>query len=88
MVLDQGLLGLPDRALDRLQLLGDLEAGTPGLDHLDDLAQMPIRALQPFDDGGMGFVDMGCGHDFSYPPGLKAGFSLVIAFAMTLGLLL
>lgn len=51
MVLNQGLLGLTDGALDRLQLLCDIETGTPRLDHLDDLAEMPVCPLQPLDDG-------------------------------------
>ena len=50
MVLDQGLLGLPDRALDRLQLLGDVQAGATGIDHLDNLAQVPVGPLQPLDE--------------------------------------
>lgn len=69
MILDQRLLGLPDRTLDRLQLLGDVEAGAPGFDHLDDLAQMTVSPLQPLDDGRVSFVKVRLRHDFPYPPG-------------------
>src|SRR3546814_16847865 len=33
-----------------MQLLGDVEAGSPIFDHGDDAAQVPLRALQPVDD--------------------------------------
>ncbi|KPH76448.1 hypothetical protein AE618_23335 [Bosea vaviloviae] len=58
MVLDQRLLSLSDRALDRLQLLGDVKAGAPGFDHLDDLAQMTVGSLQPLYDGRVSFVNV------------------------------
>jgi len=58
MVLDQRPLGLTDCLLDRMKLLGDIEAGSAGLDHFDDALEVPIGALQPLDDLGVGFVDV------------------------------
>src|SRR5262245_5365612 len=57
MILDQGLLGLADRLLHRVELLGDIETRPTTLDHLDDAVQMPCGAPQPLDDVGMGFVE-------------------------------
>ena len=50
VVMDQRLLGIHDRAFDRLQLLGDLDAGATLLDHPDDRLQMSVRPLEPLDD--------------------------------------
>jgi hypothetical protein len=36
--------------------LGDVHAGAVFLDHLDDLAKVPIGPLQALDDGFMGFA--------------------------------
>ena len=62
VVLDQRLLGLSDRLLDRVKLLGEVKAWAPGLDHLDDLAQMALRPLQALGDLGMALVEMAIGH--------------------------
>ena len=53
MILNQRLLGLPNRLFNGVQLLGDLEAGPAGLDHLDDAAQMAVGTIEPFDDVGV-----------------------------------
>src|SRR5258708_39377189 len=56
MIVDQRLLGVGDRLLDGVELLDEIEAAALGLDHRDDLAQMPFGPLQPVDDGGRGRV--------------------------------
>jgi len=76
MIVDQGLLGLGDGLLDGMQLLGDIEAGAASFNHLDNRAQMPVRALQPLDDIGMRVVHVGVavivgvwlGHDILISP--------------------
>lgn len=47
MVVDQFTFGVADGALDREELLGDLNAGLGVLDHRDNGAQMALRALEP-----------------------------------------
>jgi hypothetical protein len=76
MIVDQGLLGLGDSLLDGMQLLGDIKAGAASFNHLDNRAQMPVRALQPLDDIGMCVVHVGVavivgvwlGHDILISP--------------------
>jgi hypothetical protein len=69
MILDQGLLGLADRLLDRVELLGDVQAGAPALSHLDDAVQVPFRASEAlYDLAGMALVAM-IFMSFTYPPG-------------------
>jgi hypothetical protein len=50
VIVDKRLLGILDRALHRLQLLGDLRARPALLKHFDDLLQMAVGAFQAFDD--------------------------------------
>lgn len=50
VILDQGALGLAHGFFHRMQLLGDIHAGAPFLDHADDTAQVALGALEPFDD--------------------------------------
>jgi hypothetical protein len=54
VVADERLLRLAHGALDGVKLLGEVEAGASGLDHLDDPAQVVVGALQALDDLGMG----------------------------------
>jgi hypothetical protein len=56
VILDQRLLRLLDRLLDRMQLLRDIEARATVLDHLHHAREVAVRALQPFDDRGMGVM--------------------------------
>ena len=56
MVVDQRTLRAGDRVLDRLELLGDIDAGAFRLDHLDDAAQVTARPVQAFDDRGVAGV--------------------------------
>jgi hypothetical protein len=56
MVVDVGFLGLAHCALGRLELLGNLQAGSTGFDHFSDAAQLTFCALEPLEDFGMGFV--------------------------------
>jgi hypothetical protein len=58
MILNQCSLGIPDRFLDGIELLGDVETWLSGLDHGCDAPQMPLGALQPFDDIGVTVVIM------------------------------
>jgi len=50
VIVDQFALGVADRVLDRVELLGDLDAGLGGVNHRDDGAQMALRALEPAGD--------------------------------------
>jgi hypothetical protein len=59
MILDQRLLGLRNGPFDRMELLGNVEAGSARLDHFDDPAQMPLGAFEPLDDLRVCFVKMG-----------------------------
>src|SRR3546814_2367161 len=53
-----------------MQLLGDVEAGSPIFDHGDDAAQVPLRALQPVDDLRVTCRNMGFRHiSFLSSPG-------------------
>ena len=56
VIVDQRLLSVVDRILDRLQLLSKLEAGLPAFDHADDRLKMPLRAPEAADDLGMVLV--------------------------------
>jgi hypothetical protein len=53
VIVNQGLLGVLDGALDRLKLLRDLRARPALLDHLDDHAKMAIGTLETLDDRGV-----------------------------------
>jgi hypothetical protein len=53
VIVNQSLLGVLDRALDRLQLLSKLQTRPALLDHLDDGAKMAIGTLETLDDRGM-----------------------------------
>lgn len=77
VIVDQRFLGRDDRLLHGLKLLGDVDAWSAGLDHLDNTAQMTARAVETLDDSGMAFMAM-VGHGarfipflatFTYPPG-------------------
>ncbi len=57
VVVDQGLLGRGDGAFDGVELLDDVHAGTVGLHHADDVAQVPLGALEPLDDVRVGRMD-------------------------------
>lgn len=56
VIADQGFLRLGDGFFDRMELLREIEAGPPGLNHPDDRVKVPLSALQPLDDVGMGLV--------------------------------
>lgn len=45
VIVDQRALGARDSVLDRLQLLGDVDAGSLIFDHTDDAAQMAGRPV-------------------------------------------
>ena len=50
------LLGGDVDPADRVQLLGEIDARSLGFDHRDHRAKVPLGALQPLDDGGVGGV--------------------------------
>jgi len=58
MIVDQRPLGIRDGVLDRLHLLGDVEARPARLDHLDHGAQMTVGAFQPGDQRGVACMSM------------------------------
>jgi hypothetical protein len=53
VIVNQSLLGVLDRALDRLQLLSELQTRPALLDHLDDGVKVAIGTLETLDDRGM-----------------------------------
>jgi len=58
MILNQRALCAPDRPFDCIQLLRNFGAWSPGLNHVDDAAQVPTGAGKAFDDGWVAGVDM------------------------------
>ena len=68
MVLDQRLFGLFHGLFNRVQLLGNVEAGAACANHLDNGAQVPLRPFQPLDDFRMGLVKVGFGHGHHVSP--------------------
>jgi hypothetical protein len=56
MVLNQLALGVADRTFDGMDLLSEVKAGTPFLQHGDDRGEMTVSAFQPLEDFGMGSV--------------------------------
>lgn len=79
MVPDQGLLGLLNRLLHRLQLLRNLQAGAPVPEHVDGAAQVPAGPAQAFDDGRVGGMCVRLCHGCSYPLG---EVTIVAVFAL------
>jgi hypothetical protein len=73
MVADECPFGLCDRLLDSVQLLRELHAVPPCLDHRDGAAQMTFGAPEPLDDLRMA---LGAGDhrmQISYPPSSPLG---------------
>jgi hypothetical protein len=56
MIVDQRFLGVVDRVLDGLKLLGELQTRPPLFDHVDDHVQVTVGALEALDDVGMRVV--------------------------------
>ena len=56
--LNQRLLGLADGLFDRVNLLGDIKAGSARLNHFDDPLEMAVGALQALDDFRVRFMDV------------------------------
>jgi hypothetical protein len=53
VVVDESLLRIHDRILDRLHLLGEIETGVSFLDHRDDSPKVSFGAPQPLGDLGV-----------------------------------
>jgi hypothetical protein len=69
VVVDQRLLGLANRLLDGVKLLGDIETGPSFLDHADDAAEMSLRASAASRcRDGFGGLDYCLACARSYPP--------------------
>ena len=64
MVLDIDAFGVLQRALHRVELLGDVETFALALDHLNNSAQMTVGAAQAVEHIGMGSVNH---HRYPYP---------------------
>ena len=62
-ITDQGAFGVCDGFFDRLHLLRDFEAGFSRLDHVNYGAKMPIGALQPGNESGMGCMHTWLSHE-------------------------
>lgn len=60
VILDQYSLGLLDGLLYSVKLLGDVQAGTPILNHLGHALQVPSSSAQALDDIRMRLVGMCC----------------------------
>jgi hypothetical protein len=54
VVVHQGPFGLGNRLLDGVQLLGDIEAWAPLLNHGDDRAKVTLSSLEPLCDVRVG----------------------------------
>jgi hypothetical protein len=65
MVVDQLALGVADGALDRMELLGQVNARACFLEHLKDRREVAVRPFQASDNLRMGTVF----HAISYPGG-------------------
>ena len=53
VVVNQGLLGSVDRALDGLKLLNNIDTRSTADEHRDDILQVTIGALEAIDNLGM-----------------------------------
>ncbi len=53
MIVDELALGIGDGILHRVQLLRNIETGSPDFDHGQSGTQMPFRSFQTFHDFGM-----------------------------------
>ena len=73
MVVNQPPLCFADRLLDRMQLLGKLEAAAAFIEHRDDAPHVPLRTLEAFDDVGMRLMNMCACHVVSsiLPGGIR-----------------
>lgn len=69
MIVDQCPFGLADGLLDRVQLLGEVQARPAVTEHLDDLVQVTLRAPQPLHDFGVGFMNVIFCHSQTLSPG-------------------
>lgn len=56
VALDERAFGVGDRLLDRMELLGDVEAGLAALDHGNHASKMSLGPHEPLDDLRVGFV--------------------------------
>jgi len=54
---NQDRLGRCDRLFDGVKLLGDIEASTVRLDHLDDVPKVALGALEALGHISMGLVE-------------------------------
>jgi len=68
VIVDQRALGLSNGFLDGMKLLGEIEARTFFIEHLNDAAKMAFGALQSLDDIRMGFVNVIVCHGESVSP--------------------
>jgi len=68
VIMYQCALCLADGLLDRVELLGQIEAGAALGKHFDDAAEVTFRALQPFDDIRMTFMSVIAGHEQTISP--------------------
>ena len=68
MIVNERALGGRNRLLHGLELHRDVGAGPPVLDHSDHRVQMAVRALEAFDDAGMGCVSIMLCHNCLISP--------------------
>ena len=70
MIMNKSALGGDDGFFHGLELHRDIGAGSTFLDHANDMTQMAVRSLQPFDQSSMGCVLMGFRHSYCASPGI------------------
>lgn len=56
--MDKFAFGIGDGAFHRMELLGQVHAGLPFLNHGNDLRQVPVGTFEPLRDIGVGGVAM------------------------------
>ena len=91
MILDHRSFRLPDRLFDRMKLLGDIETGARGFNHVDNATKVPFGTLEPLGDLGMALVEMLVTHSIILSPGRGLGQYnspyLLLTYRLKVGLL-
>jgi hypothetical protein len=80
VIVNQCALCLTDSLFDSVKLLGQIEAGSMLVKHLDDATKVALGPLQPLDDFRMRFVNMIMCHETpNIPPGGILAMGTVVA---------
>ena len=57
VIVHEGPLRIGNRLFHGMQLLGELQTGAPRFDHVDNTAEVPFRASEPFHNVWVGLVE-------------------------------